>query len=55
MKSSKNNNKPHIVTYMRYREINGVRSYFINRRTLLHLIEINLSYADIYLDKVKVL
>ena len=55
IESSKHSHKLHLVTYTYHREIIGVRSYFVYKGNLEYLLKRNLSYADIYLDRIKVL
>ena len=54
-KRSKHSHKTHLVFYIYHREITSVKSYFVYKGNLAFLLKRNLSYADIYLDKVKVL
>ena len=55
IESSKHSRKLHLIKYTYHREITGVRSYFVYKRNLQYLLKLNLSYADIYLDRIKVL
>ena len=55
IESSKHSHKLHLVKYTYNRKITGVKSYFVYKGNLAFLLKRNLSYADIYLDKIKVL
>ena len=55
VESSKHTHKLHLVTYTYHREITGCKSYFVYKGNLPYLLKRNLSYADINLNRIKVL
>ena len=55
VQNSKHIHKLHLVTYTYHREITGRKSYFVYKGNLAYLLKRNLSYADIYLNRIKVL